>query len=202
MSLPEQKTQAEAASKYAAIRAEVERERILPWTSAPAFEIGSFLVNPISLRSMADLTVAGNAFFTGDAPTEGDLVAYIWRHHPEYSPDADPSNLITEIAELETLDQLSLDTVQHLNTAFEESPNHERFGGALKQNSLPAVAPIAAICHEYGAAYGVDPRDVADIDLRVVFQCCRAIRTSQTDVKYLEPEKLRKAKSEFLKAHG
>jgi hypothetical protein len=202
MSLPDQKTQAEAASKYAAIRAEVEQDRILPWTSAPAFEIGSFLVNPLSLRSMADLTIAGNAFFTDETPNEGDLIAYIWRHHPEYSPGANPSNLITEIAEFDSLEQLSLDTVKHLNTAFEESPNHVNFGGASRQNGLPAVAPIAAICHEYGAAYGVNPREVADIDLRIVFQCCRAIRMSKSDVKYLEPEKLRKAKSDFLKAHG
>ena len=40
-----------------------------------------------------------------------------------------------------------------------------------------------------------------DIDLRIVFQCCRSIRMKD-GAKYSEPSELREAKSEFLKAHG
>lgn len=201
MSLPEQAKRADAAKKYAQIRAEIERNRIMPWTSAPALKIGDYVVNPLSLRSMADLTAAGSAFFSGQKITDGDLIAYIWRHLPEYSPDAEIDGFLHEIAEDE-LGKISGDAVKHLNDAFEESPTSSLFGTHSKQNSLPAVAPIAALCHEYGAAYGVDPRTVADIDLRVVFQCCRAIRMSTNGAKYGDPERLRRAKSEFLKSCG
>lgn len=202
MSLPNQKKQAEAASKYAEVREEVERERMMPWSSAPAFEIGGFTINPATLRSIADLTVSGNAFLTGDKPTEGDLIAYIWRHHTEYAPMADPESFIEQFSKIKDTAQITLDVVSHLNSAFAETPAPDKFGGSSTQNRLPAIPPIASICHEYGATYGIDPREVADIDLRIVFQCCRAIRMSQGDVSYSEPKKLRNAKSEFLKTYA
>ena len=202
MSLPNQKKQAEAASKYAEIRAEVERERVIPWSSAPAFEIGNIVVNPATLRSIADLTVSDNAFLSGEKPTEGDVVAYIWRHHTDYAPDADIDPFVKEFAASDDTAQMTLDVVRHLNSAFSETPAPDKFGGTSTNNSLPPIPSIAAICHEYGNAYGVDPREVADIDLRVVFQCCRAIRMSHSEVSYSEPEKLRTAKSEFLKTYA
>jgi hypothetical protein len=202
MSLPNQKQQKEAAENYQRIRDEIERERVLPWTSASAFEIGPFVVNPASLRSIADLTIAENAFLKNESPTEGDLVAYIWRHHPDYAPDADHSEFLKEFAAIDDTAQSIKDAVKHLNAAFEETPMSARFGETQTKNSLPPIPPIASLCHEYGNAYGVDPREVADIDLRIVFQCCRAIRMSQSDVTYSEPEKLRKAKSEFLKTYA
>jgi len=203
MSLPttDNTTTTTAASSYAEIRKQIERARLTPWSSAPAMRIGSFVVNPLSLRSMIDLELSGNAFLIGTEIIEGDIAAYIWRHHPDYEPGGDPGEVIKKVAKEKCADWLTLSIQEHLNTPFDETPTGSNFGGTSIINTIPAIPPIASICHEYGAAYGIDPRAVADIDLRIVFQCCRAIRV-QTGTKYSEPKRLRQAKSEFLKSHG
>lgn len=202
MSLPDTKAKATAASNYAAVRKKIQRDRLLPWSSAPAFKIGDFVVNPLSLRSMVDLELAGNAFFTDDNVIEGDLAAYIWRHHPAYGDDGAQASFLKKLARSTDIDSLIAGVLSHLSAAFSETPEGAQFGGYSKSNTLPAIPSIASICSEYGAAFGIDPREVADVDLRIVFQCCRAIRLSKSDVKYLEPKELREAKSQYLKAHG
>ena len=188
-----------AASNYAAVKKQIERDRLTPWSSAPAMKIGRFAVFPLSLRSMTDLELAGNAFLTDGAIVEGDVAAYIWRHHPDYAPGADSSKFIAEIGAEPNAGELVFGIYEHLSAAFKETPEGASFGGTKSDNRMPAIPSIASICHEYGAAYSVDPREVADIDLRIVFQCCRAIRMSSSDIKYSEPKELRIAKSELLK---
>ena len=201
MSLPKQTATATAASNYAAVRKSIERSRLSPWASAVGVRIGEFTVAPLCLRSLVDLELAGNAFTCGDKPIEGDVAAYIWRHMPEFMPSADSSDFVKRIAKVTAVDELIAGVYAHLTAGFEETPAETSFGGHSKQNSLPAIPSIAAICDEYGAAYGIDPQDVADIDLRIVFQCCRAQRI-RNGAKYAEPKQLRAAKSQFLKAHG
>ena len=201
MSLPEQKAKAKAASNYAKIRKEIEFERLHPWSSAPAMRIGSFVVNPLSFRSMIDLEIAENAFFVDSEISEGDIAAYIWRHHPNYECGGDPAQVIKQVANEQNADALVAGIISHLSNPFNETPEASSFGSTSRQTTLPPIPSIAAICHEYGAAYGIDPQGVADIDLRIVFQCCRAQRISKGE-KYSEPKRLRKAKSEFLTSHG
>jgi len=200
MSLPTTDTTT-TASSYAEIRKQIERARLKPWSSAPAMRIGSFVVNPLSLRSMTDLELSGNSFLTEGDPMEGDIAAYIWRHHPDYVCGGNPQKVISKIAKEKDAGQLIAGIFAHLGAAFEETPASSVFGGTSVDNRLPAIPAIASICHEYAAAYGQDPRAVADIDLRIVFQCCRAIRLSN-GAKFSEPKRLREAKSEFLKSHG
>ena len=201
MSLPKQTATATAASNYAAVRKEIERDRLTPWSSAPGLRIGSFIVNPLSLRSMTDLEISGNSFFTDVDPIEGDIAAYIWRHHPDYECGANPASVVKQIGNEKDADKLIADIFAHLGAAFEETPASAAFGGTSIDNRLPAIPPIASICHEYAATYSQDPRAVADIDLRVVFQCIRAARLAN-GAKYSEPKRLREMKSDFLKEHG
>lgn len=202
MSLPKQTATATAASNYATIRKEIESDRLHPWSSAPTFEIGGFTVNPLTLRSQLDLTLSGNAIVTGTEITEGDLAAYVWRHHSDFGDEAKRLEFVKQISKATDADTIIADCFDHYTSAFAETPNGATFGGAYHNSALPAIPPIASICDEYGAAYGIDPREVADIDLRIVFQACRAIRMRSGKVKYLEPKRLREAKSEFLKEHG
>lgn len=204
MSLKEKQSRAqEAANKCVEKRAQIEKDRLRPWSSAPGFKIGKFDVYPLSLRSIIDLEVAGNAFFTQGQILSGDVAAYIWRHLPEYDL-SDPrynknyKRFLRKVKK-ETLARLVEDIKQHLKFAFIDNPAVSSFGGLSKSYKMPATTGIASLCHEYGAAYGVNPVDVADIDLRIVFQCCRAIRMSQGNCKFSEPEDLIKAKSEYLK---
>jgi len=201
MSLPDQTATATAASKYAAVRKEIERSRLLPWSSAVGIKIGSFTVAPLSFRSLIDLELAGNAFISGDDPVAGDIAAYVWRHMPEYSPSADSKEFTKQIAASTDIAEIVSGIKDHLTAPFDETPAGSSFGGYAKDNRLAPLPTIASICSEYGAAYGIDPQDVADIDLRIVFQCCRALRIQQGE-KYTEPKRLRVAKSEFLKANG
>jgi len=201
MSLPKQTATATAASNYAAVRKSIERGRLAPWASAVGVRIGEFTVAPLCFRSLVDLELAGNAFTNGGEPIAGDIAAYVWRHMPEFTPSADNGEFIKRIAKAENVEGLIADIYSHLSTPFEETPAASSFGGTSKQNSMPAIPSIASLCDEYGAAYGIDPQDVADIDLRIVFQCCRAQRMRNGE-KYAEPKKLRTAKSEFLKQHG
>jgi len=202
MSLPKQKAKASAASNYAALRKEIENDRLHPWSSAPTFTIGAFEVGPLTLRSQCDLSLAGNAIMTGDDITEGDLAVYIWRHHPDFGDESKRKAFVKLIAAATDLGRLIEDCFDHYMAAFEDTPNGAGFGGTHMNSQLPAIPGIASICDEYGSAYGIDPREVADIDLRIVFQACRAIRLRTCNVKYLEPKKLRAAKSEFLNANG
>lgn len=201
MSLPKTTTTT-AASNYAAVKKKIERDRLTPWSSAPAMKIGRFAVHPLSLRSMTDLELSGNAFVTQGDAIEGDVAAYIWRHHPDYAPGADSSKVIAQLGRESDVAALVLGIYEHLAAAFNETPQGASFGGTKSDNRLPAIPSIASICHEYGAAYSVDPREVADIDLRIVFQCCRAIRMSSSDIKYSEPKELRQAKSALLESNG
>tara|TARA_R110002110_G_scaffold414949_1_gene646687 strand:+ start:37 stop:642 length:606 start_codon:yes stop_codon:yes gene_type:complete len=201
MSLPEQTAKAKAASKYAAARATIERTRLLPWASAVGIQIGDFTVAPLCFRSLIDLELAGNAFTVGDEPIEGDIAAYIWRHLAEFTPSADNSKFIKQIAKVENIDELIEGIYSHIMSPFDETPAASSFGKTSTQNKLPAIPSIAAICDEYGAAYGIDPQDVADIDLRIVFQCCRAQRI-RNGAKYSDPKKLRALKSDFLTSNG
>ena len=201
MSLPKQTATATAASKYASVRQSIERGRLAPWASAVGIRIGDFTVSPLCFRSLVDLELAGNAFTNGDEPVAGDIAAYIWRHMPEFTPSADNGDFIKQVSNVKNVGSLIDDIYSHLTTPFEETPAASSFGGTSKQNSLCAIPSIASLCDEYGAAYGIDPQDVADIDLRIVFQCCRAQRIKNGQ-KYAEPKRLRKAKSEFLKQHG
>jgi hypothetical protein len=199
MSLPKQTaTAATAASKYATIRSQIERDRLHPWSSAPTFMIGNVEVAPMTLRSMIDLELSNNAFIVGNEPTAGDIAAYIWRHHPKFGDEAKRKAFIKSIANADNVDVLIADIFEHYGSAFEESPAASQFGGTSIDNRLPPIPAIASVCYEYGSTFGVDPREVADIDLRIVFQSCRAIRI-QNGAKYSEPKRLRSAKSEFLK---
>tara|TARA_R110000851_G_scaffold178243_1_gene325142 strand:- start:446 stop:1051 length:606 start_codon:yes stop_codon:yes gene_type:complete len=201
MSLPEQTAKAKAASNYAAARATIERTRLLPWASAVGIQIGDFTVAPLCFRSLIDLELAGNAFTVGDEPIAGDIAAYIWRHLAEFTPSADNCKFIKQIAKVENIDELIEGIYSHIMSPFDETPAESSFGKTSTQNKLPAIPSIAAICDEYGAAYGIDPQDVADIDLRIVFQCCRAQRI-RNGAKYSDPKKLRALKSDFLTSNG
>ena len=201
MSLPKTQATATAASNYQAVRESIERARLSPWASAVGIKIDSFVVAPLSFRSFVDLELAGNAFITGAEPLVGDIAAYIWRHMPEYSPTADSKAFVKKIAEHKDAYTLISGIWSHFACAFDETPAASEFGGFVNDNRLPPTPSIASICSEYGAAYGIDPQDVADIDLRIVFQCCRVLRMKD-GAKYSEPRKLRDAKSDFLKAHG
>ena len=201
MSLPKQTATATAASNYAAVKKSIERARLLPWASAVGIRIGEFTVAPLCLRSLADLELAGNAFICGGDPIEGDIAAYIWRHMPQFMPSTNSSDFVKRIAKVTDVDELIAGVYAHLTAAFEETPAESTFDGHSTKNRLPSIPSVAAICDEYGAAYGIDPQDVADIDLRIVFQCCRAQRI-RNGAKYAEPKQLRAAKSQFLKAHG
>ena len=196
MSLPKQKATATAASNYATIRKEHA------WSSAPTFTIGEFEVQALTLRSQVDLTLAGNAIATGLEMTEGDIAAYIWRHHEDFGDDTKRKAFVKKISNATNAAQMVEDCFDHYMSAFDETPNGAGFGKTTINNRLPAIPAIAHLCDEYGAAYGIDPRKVADIDLRIVFQACRAIRMRTHGTKYLESQKLRNAKSEFLKANG
>jgi len=201
----EKSATSKAASNYATVRAEIEGERLSPWSSAPGFNIGPFVVNPMTLRSMVDLEISGNAFLTNNQMLEGDIGAYIWRHHPDYSPgeSKEKDQFIATLSDCTEVAQVTMQIVEHQSAAFAETPEAISFsGGGSSKSLLPPIPAIASICHEYAAAYGVDPRDVADIDLRIVFQCCRAIRLASSDVRFAEPKKLREAKSQWLKSHG
>jgi len=201
MSLPKQKATATAASNYAAVRKEIERDRLHAWSSAPTFTIGDVEVAPMTLRSMIDLELSANAFIVGGDPTAGDIAAYIWRHHADFGNESKRKAFVKRVAESKHADKMIADIFEHYGSAMEESPASSQFGGTSIDNRLPPIPSIASICHEYGATFGVDPRDVADIDLRIVFQSCRAIRI-QSGAKYSEPKRLRAVKSEFLKQHG
>lgn len=202
MSLPKQKAKAAAVSNFAEVRKEIESDRLHPWSSAPTFTIGTFTVGPLTLRSQCDLSQDGNAILNGTSITIDDVGRYLWRHHSDFGDDKKRKAFVKEISNSDSFDDLTEGCFEHYMAAFEETPNGSSFGGAHHNSAMPAIPYIAAICDEYGSAYGMDPREVADIDLRIVFQACRAIRLRTGDIKYLEPKKLRDAKSEFLKAHG
>jgi hypothetical protein len=201
MSLPKQKATATAASNYATIRSQIENDRLHAWSSAPTFTIGDVEVAPMTLRSMIDLELSANAFIVGNDPTAGDIAAYIWRHHADFGDESKRKAFVRHVAKSKDADQMIVDIFEHYGSAMEESPASSQFGGTSIDNRLPPIPAIASVCHEYGATFGVDPRDVADIDLRIVFQSCRAIRI-QSGAKYSEPKRLRAVKSEFLKQHG
>jgi hypothetical protein len=202
MSLPKQKQTATAASNFAEVRKEIESDRLHPWSSAPTFTIGDFEVGPLTLRSQCDLTLCGCAIVAGAEITEGDLAVYIWRHHADFGNEKKRKKFEKALGASTDRERLVDDCFEHYMAAFEDTPNGAGFGGTHHNSTLPAIPSIAHLCDEYGSAYGIDPREVADIDLRIVFQACRAIRIRGGDTKYLEPKKLREAKSEFIKQHG
>jgi len=201
MSLPKTKQTASAANNYQAIRAKIERDRLLPWGSAVGVKIDEFTVLPLSFRSLVDLELSENAFLNGEVPTAGDIAAYIWRHMPDYKPSFDSSDFIKKIAENKNLTGLIEGIWRHFGGAFADPPVSLEFGGFTSSSALPPVPHIASVCTEYGAAFGMDPQDVADIDLKIVFQCVRVLRIKEGK-KFGEPEELKKAKSIFLKAYG
>ena len=202
MSLPKQ-TRAAAVSNCAAVRRDIELGRLRPWGSAVGITIGDFTVSPLCFRSLVDLEIEGNAFVSNRDPIEGDIAAYIWRHMPEFMPSADNSEFVKAIAKVTDIEALVTGIISHLNSPFEETPAQSQFGGNSAQgDGLPAIPSIASLCDEYGSAYGIDPQDVADIDLRIVFQCCRAQRI-KNGAKYAQPKRLRIARSELLnQSHG
>ena len=159
----------------------------------------------MTLRSMVDLEIAGNAFLVGNDIVEGDIGAYIWRHHSDYEAgnNKDQDKFIAELSDCTDVTGIINQIQDHSSDAFSETLQTLSFSESVSSSSaLPAVPVITSICHQYGAAYGIDPRDVADIDLRIVFQCCRAIRMAAGDVKFAAPKKLREAKSQLLKSYG
>jgi len=202
MSLPKQKAIATAASNYAAVRNEIESDRLHAWSSAPTFTVGGFEIGPLTLRSQCDLARAGNALVSETQITEGDIAAYIWRHHADFGDESKRKAFIKEIGRANNIEEIVKDCFEHCGSAYLDTPNGSGFGGTHINSQLPAVPTIAHLCDEYGAAYGIDPREVADIDLRIVFQAIRSIRMRTHGTKYLEPKRLRDAKSEFIKSNG
>ena len=202
MSLPKQKTQATAANNYATVKKEIEEDRLHAWSSASTFLIGEFEVSPLTLRSECDLSLSNNAVTNGMEITDGDLAAYIWRHLPDFGDEIKRKQFIKKFSAAKDKEGMVNDCLEHYTEAFEDTPNSSSFGGTHRNSTLPSIPSIAFLCDEYGSAYGIDLREVADIDLRIVFQACRAIRMRTSDAKYSEPKRLRSAKSELLKAHG
>tara|TARA_R110000744_G_scaffold373363_1_gene485495 strand:+ start:410 stop:1021 length:612 start_codon:yes stop_codon:yes gene_type:complete len=203
MSLPLSKEKESAQENYSQVRAEIERNRLLPWGSATECLVGEFIIKPLCFRSYVDLSLAQNAILTKKKVSEGDVIAYIWRHDKEYSPTGDPSKVIEKVAKMESVTDLIKGIAKHLNDAFEEPPAPDYFSDKTEENNrLYPIPIVAGLCHEYGAAYGINPTEVADIDIRIIFQCIRARRISTENAEYLEPKRLRQAKSDFLKSYG
>ena len=206
MSQPNQKAETEsrstAASKYLKLRDKIEEDRLHAWSSAPTFTIGEFDVSALTLRSHLDLQLCGNALITGEKITEGDLAAYIWRHHNDFGDELKRKEFVKTLGKVKETNDLITDCIDHFLSAFEDTPTGANFGGTHINSSLPAIPSIAHLCDEYGSEYGINPQKVADIDLRIVFQGLRAIRIRKYNTKYLEPKKLREAKSNFLNANG
>ena len=206
MSQTNQKAETEsrstAASKYLKLRDKIEEDRLHAWSSAPTFTIGEFDVCALTLRSHLDLQLCGNSLITGEKITEGDLAAYIWRHHNDFGDELKRKEFVKTLGKVKETNDLITDCIEHFLSAFEDTPNGANFGGTHINSGLPAIPSIAHLCDEYGSEYGIDPQKVADIDLRIVFQSLRSIRIRKYNTKYLEPKKLREAKSNFLKANG
>lgn len=202
MSIQEKSEQEKAYANYAKVKLDIESDRLHPWSSAPTFTIGGFDVSPLTLRTQCDLTLAGNAIVCGTPMSEGDIAVYIWRHHADFGDESKRKKFIKQISEATNAEQIIKDCIEHCESAYMDTPNGQSFGGTSRSNAMPSIPTIAMICDEYGSAYGVDPREVADIDLRIVFQACRAIRSRLHGTKYTEPKQLREAKSEILKANG
>ncbi len=205
MSQTKEQKLAAAASNYAAVKSKIESDRLLPWSSAPSAQIGEFEVNPLSLRSLADLELCENAIVCGSAITEGDIVAYIWRHHPDYGDDEKREEFIKTASKVKDSRRLVLDAFDHVKSAFAETPEGVETGAQRMTNAMPPIPDIAHYCDEIGAAYSINPLDVADMPAVIVFQLCRAIRlrlsrSGQGPVyRYLEPKELRDAAGETLK---
>ena len=197
MSLPTTTETAKAANSYKAVRDDIERARLLPWSSAVGIDIGGFTVAPLSFRSLVDLEIAGNSFVVGGTPLPGDIAAYLWRHQAEYKPSACSKSFVAKVADAKNVGELVSGIYAHIAVAFDDTPAASSFGGHASDNRLQPIPAIASICDEYGSAYGVDPQDVADYDLRIVFQCCRAQRIKQ-GAKYLEPKKAQKRKKRIF----
>lgn len=196
-------TRAAAAKKYSKIRKQIEEDRLHAWSSAPTFTIGKFEVCGLTFRSQTDLQLCRNALVVGKKITDGDVAAYIWRHHNDFGDELKRKEFVKKISKVKNKESLILDCMEHFLSAFQDSPSQQtKFGGTQTTSNLPAIPAIAHLCDEYGSEYGVEPMKVADIDLRIVFQAIRAIRIRNNGSKYLEPKKLREAKSEFLNANG
>lgn len=207
MSQPNQKAETKkskltAASDYLKLRKKIEDDRLHAWSSAPTFTIGEFDVCALTLRSQLDLQLCGNALVNGKEINEGDVAAYIWRHHNDFGDELKRKEFVKTMSKIKDINDLITDCIDHFLSAFQDTPKGANFGGTHVNSSLPAIPAIAHLCDEYGSEYGIDPSKVADIDLRIVFQAIRAIRIRKHNTKYLEPKNLREAKSEFLKAYG
>ena len=208
MSLPNPKAKATAASNYAAVKDQIERDRMTPWSSAPAMKIGKFVVNPLSLRSLVDLEISKNEIVTGGGILPGSIGAFIWRHHKDFPDVKEGEVFLKEFAEIKDMQALADGCMKHVKAAFAETPEGSSFGGTRRNDSMPAVPSISFYCDEYAAAYGLNPLDVADIDLRVVFQQIRSIRLRHHrqgiggEYTYLEPKALREAAGQLLQSHG
>ncbi len=206
MSQTKEQKLAAAASNYAAVKSKIESDRLLPWSSAPSAQIGEFEVNPLSVRSMVDLQLSGNAIVGSADITAGDLAAYIWRHLKGYNPDGDGlDQFLKLIGKCTNYHELIADSINHFLSAFKETAEGASTDAPRFVNTLPAIPDAAFLCDEIAAEYSMDPRAVADMPLALLFQLSRAIRMrlgrlGQGPVyRYLEPKELRDAAGETLK---
>lgn len=179
--------------------------RLRCWASTGAcLSIGGVDVSPLSARTYADLTIAGNRLMTGGDLRAGDLFGYIWRHCADYAPAARLGwrgrfrrwRLMRKLARM-PWPVLLEGCAAHRDDAFEDSAGDARATPCYR--SSPPVPMVVSQVEAAAARYGADPQAVADWPLRVVMQLarCHNLRTVPGFIAQ-KPDGLKAAEASIL----
>lgn len=198
----------ELTAEYNAEAARIELTRLATWSSlAMQTEIAGIAARPLTLQAWIDLKAAGNALVSGEEPTAGDLIAYIWRNHPLYATAASRgAKRIQKAITKAVITQDPMDVIasifEHIDEAFGESPeNANAKAGNARYSGFPAVMGGVYAIDEIANRYGMHPHEVLAMPLTQIYQLQKVIRhCTVPNYKPAQPDTLRRLSGKILEA--
>lgn len=182
---------------YEEEQSRIIENRLLAWSSVGNGDLIGIEVNPLTVQAWIDLKVSGNAYITGDEPTEKDAIAYVWRSCIHFTNTRDKVTLKAKDEVIEAVENAGIELgeqiARHLNEAFDEAPeSFAKGGGSSISSGIPACEGLVYAIDEVSARYGQSPESVLQWPLTRVFQLQKAMRIATIpEYKLLQPARLR-----------
>lgn len=197
------------AEKYKQERQKLELNRSLDWSScAIEYVVAGEKLLPMTVQTWFDLMIIKSPIVTGDEVTIDAIVDYLWRNSKRFCTNPllrewrmfwMHRRIMKALKTNKTSQELVSVFCEHVKSSFDELPESNT-SQEQKRNAMQLVGSEVAMIDEVAHRYGINPLSVLKMPLRQVFALQKVIRLATIpEYKILEPNSLRKIKSEYLK---
>ncbi|MBM3758407.1 MAG: hypothetical protein FJW38_31095 [Acidobacteria bacterium] len=168
--------------------------RVASFLRAPD-AIGGIAIEPLSVRHILILELAGNAFVCGGHLLPADVVQFLWVCSPHFKPgDNAARDALVKRAGLLPFDDTAKSILARISAAFADMPATREHNGTTESYWHWAASLVDVLASQYGWS----EQSILDLPMSRAFQYLRIIRKrTEPDLPLFNPMS-DKVKSDWL----